>query len=172
VKPEITKLKGMRGRITGYRASLGEFFAIQADAATPAQAVEDCERAALDAINRLSVGAKCGSWRGHAWIVMPSLHGWEYRVDGMSSPDTLSHEVRCQSRGEVISQALEHLAQNVWEPSVTDDAEFIKDLPITIQPIVRSWIRFQRRQHGLSEVLAHRLAGGDEPWPEGWEQVA
>ncbi len=61
MKPTITKLKDVRGRITGYRAALGP---VERDGKTPAEASAACEAASLDALQRLDYVTDVHEWRG------------------------------------------------------------------------------------------------------------
>lgn len=66
MKPTVEKIKSVRGRITGYVASIGE---VRADGKTPQEAIEACERATFSALARLDQGPLIGSWRGHTYVV-------------------------------------------------------------------------------------------------------
>jgi hypothetical protein len=159
MKPETKKLKNARGRITGYRATLGDGL-IVCDAPTPAEAVADCERFCVDALQRLARGTTVRRWRGHVFVVMPTLGGYAYWLD--TFPDTYTVSRGRETHEEAYGAALHHLAQNLWEHD-EDDAAFVADLPPRVRTDVEHWIRFQRaykveRDRGRSDVDAHRLA--------------
>ena len=158
MKPTITKLKDVRGRITGYRAALGS---VEADGTTPALAGEACEAATLDALQRLDNGTDVHEWRGHHYIVAPTTHGWSYWLDTFSSDFFMGPYPRHE---EANGAALHHLAQHVWDHDVADDAAFTGDLPPKVRSEIRGWIRFQRAykriaaEGGRTDNEVHRLA--------------
>ena len=158
MKPTVSKVKNMRGRITGYEARIGE---VTAEGSTPAEATERCERSVLATLMRLDCGAIVGGWRGHTYFVAPTLHGWEYWIDTFTR---LDYSVRREgTREEVKNNALHHLAQNVWDHDVADDREFVAGLPGEIAKEILGWISFQRsylalKAEGKTDEECHRLA--------------
>lgn len=155
MKPNVTKKKNVRGRIVGYAASIGP---IEASGATPAQAVEACEREALWALERLDRGASVLRWRERMIIAMPCVSGWCYWFDGLS--DKYFNATNASTREDAEDNALHHLAQNLWTSDV-DDAAFVKGLPPSVAKEISGWIRFQRgyakaKARGMSDNDAHR----------------
>ena len=160
MKPTVSKIKNIRGRITGYVAYIGE---VRAEGKTPKEASEKCEREAYDALARLDYGPLLGTWRGHAYVISPTITGWEYWIDTFSRVD---YSVKCETantREDVRWRALSHMAQNLWTVDVNDD-EFLADLPSSVVDTLKSWIRFQReyarlaKEGGRSDSEIHRLA--------------
>jgi hypothetical protein len=160
MRPTITKQKNMRGRITAHRAAIGP---IEVDGRTPAEASQQCETAAVAALRRLDNGSEFLRWHGHVYAIVPTLYGWNYWIDTSESNHSQgpypTHE-------EANGAALSHLAQNVWEHDVADDAAFVADLPDRVRADIAQWIRFQRayRVHaatGKSDHESHRLACED-----------
>lgn len=158
MKAKVTKQKSLRERIIGYGASIGP---IEASGKTPAQAVEACEKAVAEALERLDHGAIVKRWNGHTIVVSPDAHGWRYWIDALSRPDTyVTVHGSCQN---AIDAALMHAAQCAWEPDV-DDAAFLASVPVLeAKERLVSWIRFQRgyiaaKASGLNDHEAHRAA--------------
>lgn len=161
MKPTLGKKKNIRGRIVCHTATIGPF---EGQGETPALAVEAVEGAIMNALARLDEGACVRVWRGHVAIVAPSTYGWCYWIDTFSSPHT--QETNSYDRAEAMGKALHHLAQNVWESSVTDDLVFVEGLPGDVAREMAGWIRFQRsyavlRAEGKTHAEAHHLACRD-----------
>ena len=158
MKPNLGKKKNIRGRIVCYTATIGP---IEGQGETPALAIEACEGAVAGALARLEYGMSVRVWRGHTAIVAPCIGGWDYWIDTSNSGcRNFGHAV---DPSEAMGRALHHLAQNVWEPSVTDDAAFVEGLPGDVAKEIAGWIRFQRAYvriaaEGKSEAETHRLA--------------
>jgi hypothetical protein len=157
MKPTVKKIKAMRGRIVGYSAHIGE---VKAEGATPTEASEACDRAVALALARLDRGVEIGSWRGHTYIVFPTVEAWGYWIDTSS----VRSYVGVSEREEAQDAALHHLAQNLWGPEVNDES-FLVGLPLSVASELARWIRFQRsyaalRAEGKSDIEAHRLAAG------------
>lgn len=124
MKPAITKLKNMRGRITGYRATLGQ---IERDAPTVTEAIEACERDAMVALNH--GGAVCvmhdlypdASGVLTTWILEHRYGAWSYRMARPMRPG--SHYDGQSSCGLNVATRIEaedcmrrHWYQNNVEP--------------------------------------------------------
>ena len=158
-KPTIAKVKNMRGRIEGYRATIGPVEAIRA---TPKEAAEACELAARQALARLARGTIVCTWQGHAMAITPTVDGWSYWIDTMSAPDV---RIACPTSHDELAAyeaALSHLAQGAWEPDA-DDRAFVEWIPSArVRGRIAEWIGFQReytkaRAAGAGDVEAHRL---------------
>ena len=160
MKPTLSKVKNFRGRIIGHKASIGP---ISAGAKTPAEASASCEQATLAALSRLDRGTYVGQWRGRTYVCAPTTDGWRYWLDVFSRHDYFV-DLGCDTLEDVQDSALHHLAQNVWEPSVTDDAAFVDGLPREVAEKIAQWIRFQRAyarikaEGGKTDTEIHRLA--------------
>lgn len=162
MKAQVKKVKDFRGRrIVGYRASIGP---IEREGKTPAEAIEACECAALAALARVDRGVCVKTWRGHTFVVVPTGYGWSYWLDTFSQGYSVQVSSGSDdSREHAEDAAVHHLAQQVWELSVEDDAAFTGDLPKSVREQIRSWIKFQRAHakftaEGKNDVEAHRLA--------------
>lgn len=164
MKPTITKLKDARGRITGYRATLGPIGEDgTCDGNTPAAAIELCETACLAALRRLDSGTECRTWCGHTYAIVPTSQGWAYWLDTLSGGRT---QGAYSTHEECNARALHHLAQHVWTHDCADDAAFTLELPPAVRGEIAQWIRFQRAysRHaatGKSDTECHRLACED-----------
>jgi hypothetical protein len=162
VKPTVRKVKDFRGRITGHKATLGP---VKWSGRDPKHAANQCEQAAMLALDRLDRGAYIGKWRGHLYVVSPTIDGWAYWIDTFSATDYVVPCAAGAAREWAIDSALQHLAQNVWELDCRDDAAFVDGLPLDAAAKIMAWIGFQRRYAaekaaGKSDVEAHRLACG------------
>jgi len=164
MRPTVTKLKDVRGRITGYRAAIGP---IEREAKTPADAVVACEAATLLALRRLDHGPQFSQRWGHVYCVAPTLYGFAYWLDTWGAWGAgQSVQGAYATHEEANAHALRHLAQNVWTHD-TDDAAFLAVLPEeVVRAEVAQWIRFQRayfvrKAEGRSDVECHRLACED-----------
>lgn len=156
MKPVLGKKKNVRGRITCHTATIGPF---EGQGETPALAVEAVEGAVTNALARLDEGMSVRVWRGHVAMVAPSVYGWAYWID----TGTCKQETGSTDSAEAMGRALHHLAQNVWEASVTDDRAFVEGLPGDVAKEIAGWIRFQRAYarialEGKSDTETHRLA--------------
>lgn len=168
MKPTIRKVKTIRGRIDGYKATFGP---IESGAhPTPKEAALACEHETLLALVRLDRGARVLRWRGHTAVVMPTVNGWTYWIDTASRPDTIQVSTG-ETREDAENNALHHLAQNVWTLDVKDDEAFLSaepgteenGLPYGVRDLLRPWIHWQRdyarlRAEGLSDTEAHQKA--------------
>ncbi len=157
MKPTVKKLKTLKGRIVGYAASIGE---VTVEGPTPSEAATNCERAVLQALARLDRRATIGSWRGHTYVIAPTIDGWSYWLDTFSPGYGVT--IGKPDREDAEDGALTHLAQNIWESDVDDEA-FVVGLPPKAKTDIASWIRFQRsyaalKAEGKSDNEAHRLA--------------
>jgi hypothetical protein len=150
MKPTIVKLKDVRGRITGYRASIGT---VEREGKSPAEACAACEAATLDALQRLDNGSDVHRWQGHVYLLAPTTYGWGYWLDTFS--EGYSAHGPYPSHEEANGAALHHLAQNVWTHDVADDAAFTGDLPPKVRSDVRQWIRFQRAYKRIAAEGGH-----------------
>ena len=124
MKPIIWKLKSVRGRIIGYRAS---FAGVTGDGATKALATDACYKNAVGALNRLDRGTVVRKWGGTMYVVWPDLHGWNYTFDGLSGSVTCGSGIVTQEDAEDI--ALYHLGQYHWTSAVADDTAYVAGLP-------------------------------------------
>jgi hypothetical protein len=158
MKPTVKKLKTLKGRIVGYDASIGE---VTTEGPTPREAAANCERAVLQALARLDRRATIGSWRGHVYVIAPTIDGWSYWLDTFSPGYGVT--IGKSDREDAEDGALSHLAQNVWTLDVSDDAAFVVGLPPKAKADITGWIRFQRsyaalKAEGKTDNEAHRLA--------------
>lgn len=156
MKPTVSKIKNMRGRITGYEARIGE---VTAEGRNVGEASAACEANVLSALMRLDRGGLVLQWRGHFYIVAPTLDGWDYWIDTSTRGTFQPHS---GNRDEVAANALHHLAQNVWTRDV-DDREFLASLPAEVSRELSTWIKFQRaytvlKADGKTDNEAHALA--------------
>lgn len=157
MKSTVAKVKDVRGRITSYSASIGP---IKVSAETPKEAVMKCEQSVIGALGRLDRGPEIARWRGHTYVVAPTVDGWFYWLDTFSSIDYRCHIVG--AREEAVDAALHHLAQQLWTQAV-DDAAFVIGLPSGVAKTIVDWIGFQRRyakhkESGKNDIECHRLA--------------
>ena len=154
MKPEVTKVKDARGRITGYRATIGPIYR---EGKTVAEASAACERATLEALARLDKGASAHQWNGHTFTIAPDSWGWSYVLPGFMPQNA------GDTRETALRTAQFHLAQVTWTHDV-DDAEFLASLPDAVASELAGWIRFQRAykriaaEGGHAETEIHRLA--------------
>jgi hypothetical protein len=169
MKPTIRKVKTVRGRLEGYKATFGPVES--GTRKTPKEAALSCEHEALSALGRLDRGTRVLRWRGHTAVIMPTISGWSYWIDTASRSDIIQGTSSTDREG-AENAALHHLAQNVWTPEVADDEAFLRaepsadecGLPYIVRDVLRPWFNFQRayvalRKDGYSDVEAHRLAG-------------
>lgn len=159
MKPTITKVKNLRGRITGYRAAIGP---VEREGKTAKEAAQACEQAALEALGRLDNGSEIKRWRDRVYIVIPTTEGWKYWMDGFCSDYFVGPYQRHE---DANGAALHHLAQNLWDHD-QDDATFGEGLPPKVRADVEQWIRFQRayklhKAAGRTDNECHRLACED-----------
>ena len=154
MKPEVTKVKDARGRITGYRATIGP---IDREGKTVAEASAACERATLEALARLDKGASAHQWNGHTFTIAPDSWGWSYVLPGF-----MPHNAGAD-RDTAIRSAQFHLAQVTWTHE-TDDTAFLASLREDVASELAGWIRFQRAykriaaEGGRTDNEIHRLA--------------
>jgi hypothetical protein len=156
MKPTIEKVKNMRGRVTGYRAKLGE---VVAEGKTAAEAFEACEKKVLLALERLDRGAIVRTWRGHSYTVAPTIVGWEYMLDTFTGYYGVNVN---GSREDAEDAALHHLAQQLWTTE-DDDETFVRILPSKVAREILRWCAWQRRfatlkAEGKTDNEAHQLA--------------
>lgn len=162
MKPTLSKLKNLRGRITGHVA---RFAGIRAEGVTPAEAVERCETFVRGALQRLDRGTLVGVWHGHAYVISPDTVGWRYWIDTHSRTDYSVSMPAAGTREEAQDAAMFGLAQGLWTPEVEDDVVFTEGLSIPMRKELLSWIAWQRRHAaavaaGKSGNEAHAIASG------------
>ena len=161
MRASVQKCKNIRGRITGYRASIGP---VEVTAPIEAQANAECEQSTLNALARLERGTHVIVWRGHTVVVAPTVDGWSYYLDTFSRDYGIRFQsARGPTREDAEDNALHHLAQCLWTLDVENDNEFLIGLPKSVQGELRGWIAFQRsyaalRATGASDVEAHAKA--------------
>lgn len=139
IKPIVTKIKNVRGRITGYRASVES---IEAEAPTEKEAIDACERAVIAARLRLDHGGTHGETWGHHWSVWPTVSGWAYALDTFQDRYQIDRPAN-ETREAACDAAIVHLGQNVWEHTVNDDT-FLSFAPASARSALAQWIAFQR----------------------------
>jgi hypothetical protein len=160
MKPTISKFKNVKGRIVGYRARFGP---IDAQGATPNEAVEQCAKAVQDALERLERGASIGQWRGHTYVVSPDANGWRAWCDVYSRTDYYTGSG--QTREDAEDGVLSHLAASLWTHDVVDDEAFVDGLPQSIKKELVDrfkWYREYKRlaDKGYNDSDARAIIGG------------
>ncbi len=163
LKAKLAKLKNLRGKITGHRATIG---VLRAEGETPKAAALNVETEVLKALLRLDRGTVIRVWRGHTFIVFPDTGGWRYWLDIFTpSGSTHNYSVQCPGdREDAEDAALFHLAQMIWTPEVNDD-EFLSELPTSVMQKLEAYFQWQRRYaaakaEGKSDEDAHQIASG------------
>lgn len=157
MKPNVRKLKNIRGRIVGFEAKIGP---VEALGDTAKEASESCERAVDAALTRLSRGTIIRNWRGKLYVVTPTVDGWAYWIDGFTS----DYRVMGTATQEVCENAaLHHLGQALWSLDVASDEDFFVGLPASVREELIRWARWQRsyaehRAAGMTDVQAHQAA--------------
>ena len=138
MKPVMNKCKDNRGRITGYVAVVGP---IQGAGATVAEAKANSEQLLEAALDRLERGTLIGQYKGHTYVVSPTVHGWTYWLDTFSST-TYGCDAGTDKDGAKY-QAISHLAKTVWTLD-DDDQAFVIGLPVHLQRELVQYFGWQR----------------------------
>ncbi len=164
LKAKLAKLKNLRGKITGHRATIG---VLRAEGETPKAAELNVETEVLKALLRLERGTVIRVWNAHTFVVFPDTGGWRYWLDIFTpSGSTHSYSVQCPGdREDAEDAALFHLAQMIWTPEIADDAAFMDGLPAGVVKKLTSYFEWQRKYAaakaaGHSDEDAHQIASG------------
>ena len=138
MKPVMSKRKDSKGRITGHVATVGP---IQGEGPTGRDAVTNNEILVGAALDRLDRGTLIGQYKGHTYVVSPTIHGWTYWLDTFSST-TYGCDAGTDKDGAKY-QAISHLAKTVWTLD-DDDQAFVIGLPVTLQRELVEYFQWQR----------------------------
>ena len=157
MKTAITPIVNNRGKRTSRRmATIGP---LSADGSSAAIALSTLDDLLMDTLDRLDAGHVSGRLYGHTWIVIPTITGWTYYVDDVTSQCV---HMLIGSRETAIRSAISHLAQTAWTAEY-DDQTFVDGLPADCRSDLASWIGFQRayireRTAGTPDHLIHAAA--------------
>jgi hypothetical protein len=141
MKPTLHKVQTRTGRRIHCYYATGH--GIEAEGKTPREARLAWDLAAMGALGRLERGTFIGQFRGHTFVVFPTLYGWSYWLDTFTHGYT-GHGAG-QTQEDAQDHALHHLAQNLWDVSCDDDAAFCASIPVeSVRDKIASWVRWQR----------------------------
>ena len=169
IEVEVSKLKNIKGRIVGYRASLADVYV---DGATATEAIANLQGALTSrcTINRIEeVSIQHGEYVAHVWRGFNGIESRLYHPDGHVSMQSHTGDIETAENGVRL-----HIAQLCWPAS--NAAEVIARDDDRGHREFKGWVEFQERYsiakaRGMNSNDAHSFAGRNPSRPELWREV-